>query len=404
MPELYGVEELVRGGGGGSRSGRRPPGGPQEVVDLLGGVGGGQLDAEAGLLAGDHRVGGEGHVDAAVEQLAADRVQVGRVGHGQLDQGEAGGVGGGDAELVQVLEHGPGPLPQAGPELVAPALVDLEAGQGGGQRGHRDRAGVHIGRHRRLEVPLELGRAGHEGQQRRVGLGEAGREHDVVVLLAGPAHDRVAAAPVGGRVVAVALAGDPEAVGVVHVQQGVVLAGQGGEGRQVGRVAGHRVDPVHAHQARAVARGPGAAAGRARRRRRGTAERSPPGRRRSRRRRGWSGGRACRPGPSPRRRGPGARRCGCGSGWGRRGCPRPRAARSRPSRPAGRARGWRSPWPSWDGSPSGPGRPAPGRSPRGRGRARGSCRRRSRPASGRRPGSAGRRPPRRRRRPWGARP
>jgi hypothetical protein len=38
----------------------------------------------------------------------------------------------------------------------------------------------------------------------------------------------------------------PKAVGVVHVQQGVVLAGQGGEGGQVGRVAGHRVDPVHA--------------------------------------------------------------------------------------------------------------------------------------------------------------
>src|SRR5918993_5660356 len=44
----------------------------EEVVDLLGGVGGGQLDAEAGLLAGDRRVGGEGDVDAAVEQVAAD--------------------------------------------------------------------------------------------------------------------------------------------------------------------------------------------------------------------------------------------------------------------------------------------------------------------------------------------
>jgi hypothetical protein len=59
----------------------------EEVVDLLGGVGGGQLDAEAGLLARHHRVGGEGDVDAAVEQVAADAVQVGRVGDGQLDQG-----------------------------------------------------------------------------------------------------------------------------------------------------------------------------------------------------------------------------------------------------------------------------------------------------------------------------
>jgi hypothetical protein len=42
------------------------------VVDLLGGVGRGQLDPEANLLAGDDRVGSEGHVDTAVEQVAAD--------------------------------------------------------------------------------------------------------------------------------------------------------------------------------------------------------------------------------------------------------------------------------------------------------------------------------------------
>jgi hypothetical protein len=35
-------------------------------------------------------------------------------------------------------------------------------------------------------------------------------------------------------------------VGVVQVQQGVVLAGQRGEGRQIGRVAGHGVDSVQA--------------------------------------------------------------------------------------------------------------------------------------------------------------
>src|SRR5206468_1113885 len=40
-----------------------------------------------------------------------------------------------------------------------------------------------------------------------------------------------------------------EAVGVVDVEQRVVLAGDGGEGGQVGHVAGHAVDAVHAHQA-----------------------------------------------------------------------------------------------------------------------------------------------------------
>ena len=39
-------------------------------------------------------------------------------------------------------------------------------------------------------------------------------------------------------------------MGVVHVQQGVVLAGQGGEGRQVGRVPGHGVDAVQAEDPR----------------------------------------------------------------------------------------------------------------------------------------------------------
>jgi hypothetical protein len=39
-------------------------------------------------------------------------------------------------------------------------------------------------------------------------------------------------------------------VGVVHVQRGVVLPDQGGEGREVGRVAGHGVDAVHADDPR----------------------------------------------------------------------------------------------------------------------------------------------------------
>jgi len=184
----------------------------QEVIDLGDGVGGGQLDAEAGLLTGDDRVRGERHVDAAVEWVAADRVEIGCVRQGQLDQWQARGVGGGDAQLVQVVEQRPSPLPEHGPQLVAPPLVDLQAGQGG----HRDRAGVDIGRHHGLEVPLELGRAGHEGQQRRVGLGKAGGEHDLVVALAEPADDGVAAPPVGGGVIAVALTHDPEAVGVVQ--------------------------------------------------------------------------------------------------------------------------------------------------------------------------------------------
>jgi hypothetical protein len=44
-------------------------------------------------------------------------------------------------------------------------------------------------------------------------------------------------------------------VGVVDVEQRTVLAGDGGEGADVRRVAGHAVDAVHADQAGAVALG-----------------------------------------------------------------------------------------------------------------------------------------------------
>ena len=59
--------------------------------------------------------------------------------------------------------------------------------------------------------------------------------------------------PYGQRSAAAALADHAEAVSVVHVQQRAVFAGDRREGGQVGRVAGHAVDPVHAHQSRAAA-------------------------------------------------------------------------------------------------------------------------------------------------------
>jgi hypothetical protein len=63
----------------------------QQMVDLLGGVGGGQLDADAGFLAGDHRVGGEGHVDAAA--VGVVHVQQGVVLAGQGGEGRQGRTG-----------------------------------------------------------------------------------------------------------------------------------------------------------------------------------------------------------------------------------------------------------------------------------------------------------------------
>jgi CheY-like chemotaxis protein len=62
------------------------------------------------------------------------------------------------------------------------------------------------------------------------------------------ADHAVAAPPVGAGLVRGALADHAEAVGVVDVQQRVVLARQGGELGQPRRVAGHAVDAVHADQ------------------------------------------------------------------------------------------------------------------------------------------------------------
>ena len=138
---------------------------------------------------------------------------------------------------------------------VAAALVDVEADQHAGQRGDRRRARVEVGRGGHLEQVLDLGRAGDEGEQRRVGLGEAADEHDVVVGLVAVADDAVAARAVHGRLVRAALADDAEAVGVVDVEQGAVLARDRREGADVGRVAGHAVDAVHADEAGRVALG-----------------------------------------------------------------------------------------------------------------------------------------------------
>jgi hypothetical protein len=138
----------------------------QQVVDLLEGVGRGELDPEADLRARHHRVGGHGDVDPPVEQVPSDGVHVRRVGQGQLGQRHAGGVGGGDAELVQVVEDGPGAVPELDAEVVATTPVGLKAEQGQAPSGPSPR------RHRRPR----RGHRGHGGMQCRGAAAE--REHD----------------------------------------------------------------------------------------------------------------------------------------------------------------------------------------------------------------------------------
>ena len=149
-------------------------------------------------------------------------------------------------------QHPRGQPVQLGAQRVAARLVDVEAGQHGGQRRDRRRARVQVRRRGDLEQLLDLGRAGDEGQQRRVGLGEAADQHEVVVALAGVADDAVAAHPVRRGLPEMLLADHAEAVGVVDVEQGAVAARDLGEGGEVRRVARHRVHAVHADEARAV--------------------------------------------------------------------------------------------------------------------------------------------------------
>ena len=136
---------------------------------------------------------------------------------------------------------------RACPQVVAFGVVDPEAGEHRRERSRRGRARVQVRRGCDLQVVLQPRGKRQEGEKRRVRLGEAGHEHDVVVALAEVTDDAVAAMSVGrcrrGR-----LTDDAEAVGVIDVQERVVLTADAGVGRQVGHVAGHAVHAVDAKE------------------------------------------------------------------------------------------------------------------------------------------------------------
>src|SRR5262245_18764326 len=86
-----------------------------EVLDLLVGVRRSHLDAESDLVLRHERVRGERHVDAAVEQVPANGVDVVVARERHLDHRVAGAVRRADVELGETLEHALG------------APVDVEA-------------------------------------------------------------------------------------------------------------------------------------------------------------------------------------------------------------------------------------------------------------------------------------
>ena len=185
-----------------------------------------------------------------IEEEASRRVDVLVARERNLDDREAGTIRRVDSEPVEALEHLVGLSPEVGANRVAAGLVDVEAGKHGRERGDRRRPRVEVGRRRRLEQVLELGRARDERRERRVRLGEAADEHDPVVRLVAVADDAVPAHAVWARLVRVALADHAEPVGVVDIEHGVVPTREPSEVLQFGRVPGHAVDAVHADQAR----------------------------------------------------------------------------------------------------------------------------------------------------------
>ena len=168
----------------------------EQRVDLLVGVGGGQLHAEADLVLRDQRVGGERDVDAALEEEAADRVDLLVVAQRDLDDRQPGAVGRVDVQALEAVERLRVRRSSSSRSASPRCSLTFEAGEHGRQRGDRRRAGVEVRRGRDLQQVLDLGRAGDEGQQRAVGLGEAADEDQVVVGLAEVPDDRVALRPV----------------------------------------------------------------------------------------------------------------------------------------------------------------------------------------------------------------
>ena len=143
------------------------------AVDLRVRVRRGDLEAEADLVLGHEREGRERHVDAAaVEELADGRDAVwSRSGTSMIGKPERFGVATPRRSRQSRMRF---VMPcRSGAERVAAALVDVEAGEDGRERGDRRRARVEVRRGRDLEQVLDVGRAGDEGQQRRVGLREA---------------------------------------------------------------------------------------------------------------------------------------------------------------------------------------------------------------------------------------
>lgn len=77
--------------------------------------------------------------------MASDGVDVLVIAEGDLDDGQLGLVGGVDVEGLEGVEDAGGVMVENAAELLAVALVDLEAGEDGGEGGDGGGPGVEVG-------------------------------------------------------------------------------------------------------------------------------------------------------------------------------------------------------------------------------------------------------------------
>ena len=143
-----------------------------------------------------------------------------------------------------------GPSPDREASVVAAGAVHFEPDDRGRERCDGRRPGIEVRRRQHLEGILQSGRKGDERQERRIGLRESGDQDHVVVRHVLVAQEAVPGDAVVAELIRGAFADHAEPVGIVQVQEGVVLVREAGECRGIRRVAGHRVDTVHRDQAR----------------------------------------------------------------------------------------------------------------------------------------------------------
>src|SRR5205085_5166090 len=108
-----------------------------ELLDLLPGVAGADLEPEARLPLRDERWDRHRHVDAVMEEVCADRVDLLGVGERNLDDRIAGDVRRRDAQLTQARQDAIRHPVHGQTQLVAALRVQPQALDHGGERGDR---------------------------------------------------------------------------------------------------------------------------------------------------------------------------------------------------------------------------------------------------------------------------